>query len=50
MLSYIYTVFSELAHLILGIGTPQSFPAPLGAEEEKKCFERMAEGDEESRQ
>ena len=50
MLSYIYTVFSELAHLILGIGTPQSFPAPLGAEEERRLFEKMESGDEEARQ
>lgn len=50
MLSYIYTVFSELAHLILGIGTPQSFPAPLSAEKEKECFEQMSCGSEDARQ
>ena len=50
MLITLFALFLHIVHVILGIGTPQSFPAPLGAEEEKKCFERMAEGDEEARQ
>lgn len=30
-------------------GNPGSFPKPLSAEEEQRCLERMAEGDEEAR-
>ncbi len=50
MISYIFTVFSDLAHLILGIGTPQNFPAPLSPEREAECFELMRGGSEAARQ
>ena len=49
MLSYVFSIFGDLAHLILGIGTPQSFPAPLSSEKEKECFKKMSEGDENAR-
>ena len=45
MLSYIFSVFSDLIHMILGIGTPHNFPPPLEPEEEKRRFEMMAQGD-----
>lgn len=50
MLSEIFAVFSEFAHLILGIGTPQSFPAPLSRERETECFALMKKGDEKARE
>ena len=46
----IFSVFSNLFHLILGLDTPQSFPPPLSGEEERACFEGMRSGDEEARQ
>ena len=45
MLASIFSVFSNFLHLILGIGTPQSFPPPLSSEKEKEYFCRAAEGD-----
>ncbi|MBR2479096.1 MAG: sigma-70 family RNA polymerase sigma factor [Clostridia bacterium] len=50
MISYIFSLFSELAHLILGIGTPQNFPAPLSHEREMQCFAEMKAGSETARQ
>ncbi len=50
MFSAILSAFSNLFHLILGIGTPQSFPPPLPAEEELECFRRLEGGDESARQ
>lgn len=37
-------------HLLLGIGTPQSFPPPLSSEEEKEAFAKKAQGDAEARE
>ena len=45
MFSYILSVFSHLINVILGIGTPQNFPPPLSAAEEREFFLRFAEGD-----
>jgi RNA polymerase sporulation-specific sigma factor len=50
MFSQILALISNLAHFILGIGTPSSFPPPLSQKEEQECFERMADGDEQARQ
>ncbi len=50
MLGTILSAFSNLFHLILGIGTPQNFPPPLSAEEEAECFRALESGDEAARQ
>jgi RNA polymerase sporulation-specific sigma factor len=50
MLTLLITLLVRCYHMILGIGTPQSFPPPLTGEEERLCFERMKSGDEEARQ
>ncbi len=50
MLAYILSFFSRLSHLILGIGTPMSFPPPLSKEREAECFRKKALGDEDARQ
>ncbi len=50
MFTYIFTVFSKLFHIILGIGTPQNYPPPLSAEEEKENFIKLATGDDKARE
>lgn len=50
MLSYIFSVLTDLFHLILGISTPQSFPPPLSPEKEKEYFSLAAGGDEKARE
>lgn len=50
MFWHIFELMSRFLHVILGIGTPGSFPPPLSLEEERDCFARMATGDEEARQ
>jgi RNA polymerase sporulation-specific sigma factor len=50
MFSYILSVFSHLINVILGIGTPQNFPPPLSAAEERELFLRFSGGDGEARQ
>ncbi|MBR2721767.1 MAG: RNA polymerase sporulation sigma factor SigK [Clostridia bacterium] len=50
MIFSLFSFVTKLLHLILGISTPQSFPPPLGAEEERKCFLLAEQGDEEARQ
>ena len=42
MLSAIISVFSNFIHLILGINTPQKFPPPLSAEQERDYFQSGA--------
>ena len=39
----------HLVYLLLGIGNPQSFPPPLGAEEEQAQFLAMRKGDSKAR-
>ena len=46
----LFTVLMRVIHLILGIGTPQNFPPPLSAEEERDCFLHAEKGDEAARQ
>lgn len=46
----LFSFFARMAHLILGLDTPQKFPPPLPADEEHDCFLRAAEGDEDARQ
>ncbi|MBO7296433.1 MAG: sigma-70 family RNA polymerase sigma factor, partial [Clostridia bacterium] len=38
----VFSLFTYFFHVILGIGTPQNFPAPLSSEEEQSAFEVMA--------
>ena len=49
MLSVILSFFARFYHTVLGVSTPQSFPPPLSLEEERECFLRKSEGDEEAR-
>ena len=49
MLAHFLTLITRFAHVVLGIGSPQSFPPPLGKEVETEYFKRAAEGDEEAR-
>ena len=46
----LFSIFTKMIHLILGINTPQKFPPPLTVTEEKEFFLRARQGDEEARQ
>ncbi len=46
----LFSIFTKMLHLILGINTPQKFPPPLSAEEERAAFLKAAQGDEDARQ
>lgn len=46
----LFSVFTKMLHLILGINTPQKFPPPLTAAEEKEAFLKAGQGDEAARQ
>ena len=46
----LFAIFTRMMYMILGIGTPQGFPPPLPAEEERQCFLLAEGGDEEARQ
>lgn len=48
MLSFSH-IFFRFISLLLGIGSPQSFPPPLSAEEERAAFARMQKGDRDAR-
>ncbi len=50
MIVTLFSFFSKMLHMILGIGMPQNFPPPLSDEEERTCFLKMEEQDEEARQ
>ena len=50
MLLTLFAFLTKIIHMILGIGTPQSFPPPLSDAEETDCFLKMREGDESARQ
>ena len=50
MYTYLFSILSNLFNIILGISNSQSFPPPLSAEEEEKCFLLMSDGDKEARQ
>lgn len=50
MLTLILSFIFHIYHLILGVSTPNKFPAPLSAEEERKHFELARKGSEDSRQ
>ena len=50
MLTLILSFIFHIYHLILGVSTPNKFPPPLSAEEEKKHFKLAKSGSESSRQ
>ena len=50
MLSYIFSLLTDLFHFILGISTPQSFPPPLPPEKENEYFKKAASGDGQARE
>lgn len=50
MYTYIFSFFSHLLSLILGVGNQSSFPPPLSPEEESQYFDLMHAGDENARQ
>ena len=46
----LFSIFTKMIHLILGINTPQKFPPPLPAQEEREAFLKAAQGYEDARQ
>ena len=50
MLTFLISLFINAVHLLLGIGTPQSFPPPLGAAEEREAFVAKCNGDAAARE
>ena len=50
MLSYLFSVLTDLFHFVLGISTPQNFPPPLPPEKETEYFRLAASGDESARE
>ena len=50
MLSFLFSLLLGAAHLLLGIGTPQNFPPPLSAAEEREAFEAKDKGDAAARE
>ena len=49
MLTQFLTLITKFAHILLGIGSPQSFPPPLPKDEEIECFKLSAKGDNDAR-
>ncbi len=49
MLAQLFALFTHFAHIVLGIGTPQSFPPPLKKDTETEYFRLAAKGDEDAR-
>ncbi len=50
MLAFLLSLLTNAVHLLLGIGTPQNFPPPLSAAEEREAFAAKATGDEAARE
>ncbi len=50
MFSELFSLFLNAVHLLLGIGTPQSFPPPLSAAEERAAFAAHLAGDTAARE
>ncbi len=49
MLITLFRSAANLIYLVLGLATPQNFPPPLSAAEERECFARARTGDEAAR-
>jgi len=49
MLTHLFMLLTKFAHVVLGIGSPQSFPPPLSKDLESEYFKRAAAGDEDAR-
>ena len=50
MLITLFSIITRMLHLVLGIGSPQKFPPPLSAEEERSAFRLAAQGDSDARE
>ena len=50
MFSALISMILNAVHLLLGIGTPQNFPPPLSAAEEREAFEAKSAGDMSARE
>ena len=50
MFSYLLSLILGAVHLLLGIGTPQKFPPPLTAAEDREAFAAKARGDDAARE
>ena len=50
MISSILSMISSFIHLILGINTPQSYPPPLPADEERELFLKAERGNASARE
>lgn len=50
MLTFLLSLLMNAVHFLLGIGTPQSFPPPLSAAEEREAFAAKVKGDEAARE
>ena len=50
MFSALISLILGAVHLLLGIGTPQKFPPPLSAAEERAAFVAKSQGDMEARE
>lgn len=50
MLTFLVSLLMNAVQFLLGIGTPQSFPPPLNAAEEREAFAAKARGDEKARE
>ena len=50
MFALILSLLTRVTHFILGISTPQKYPPPLSAAEERRLFELARTGDEDARQ
>ena len=49
MLAQFIALITKFAHIVLGIGGPNTFPPPLCKQEESELFELAKKGDEEAR-
>ena len=50
LFAMLLSLLLNAVHLLLGIGTPQNFPPPLCAEEEREAFQKKMQGDMQARE